>query len=228
VTAQVEVSEEMLRTAPVGMVNPVQQWYTCDNATGPQQIPGVRWVDAGPGSPPAAAPAPPPSAAVALMLYARVQTLMEAPRLATNPPGGAPAIVGIPVFVSVENWQGELNDRQCVLGVCVDMTASPSLEFVPGEPEAPVIRCDPPGSQFDAARGDARAQASVPGACAYAYQQRTGVDERPAEWPAEVRVRWAVSWTSNVGVSGTFPELTFSSSAARVVNEVQTVVADGE
>jgi hypothetical protein len=165
---------------------------------------------------------------VALIAYARVAALMEAPRLATNPPAGDPAIVDIPVFVEVENWQGQLSDSQCVLGVCVDLTASPSLEFHPGEPTAAPVRCDPPGSRFESSAGSAAAQAAAPGVCAYAYRQRTGVEGRPGEWPAEVTVRWSVSWTSNAGVDGSFPELTFSTSAARVVNEVQTVVADSE
>jgi hypothetical protein len=163
-----------------------------------------------------------------MIAYARVAALMEAPRLATNPPAGAPAIVDLPVFVAVENWQGELTDSQCVLGVCVDITASPTLDFHPGESAAPVLHCDPPGTRFDAVRGDAVAQASAPGACAYPYRQRTGVGGRPGEWPGVVTVRWSVSWNSNVGASGSFPGLSFSTAAPRVVNEVQTVVVDGE
>jgi len=205
---------------PAGMVNPVRLYQTC--AT-PDRA-GFRWVDAGPGAP--AAPVPPPPAAVALVLYARVETLMQSPRLATNPPGNSAAVVDLPVFVAVENWQGEITDRQCVLLVCVEMRASPSLEFAPGEPGASVIPCEPPGSRFDATLGDAATQASVPGACTYTYQQRTGVADRPEQWPGEVTVRWAVSWSSNVGASGSFPELAFSATAPRAVDEVQTVVAD--
>jgi hypothetical protein len=205
------------------MVDPVMQWYTC---SGPASG-GFRWVEGGPAA--QAAPAPPPPVAVASVLHARVAARMEAPRVATNPPAGAAAVVDLPVFVSVENWQGEISDSDCVLGVCVEMTASPTLEWSPGEPQAPVIQCTPPGSRFDAAAGTAVAQASAPGTCAHAYQLRTGVEGRPDEWPGEVTVRWAVSWTSNVGdppASGTFPDLTFSTASPRVVDEVQTVVAD--
>lgn len=186
---------------------------------------GARWL-------PAAAapePAPPSPIAVALILYARVQAQMEAPVLATNPPAGAAAVVDLPVFVAVENWQGPITDGECVLGVCADLTAVPSLEFDPGEPQASMVTCDPPGSQFDLARGTAVAQASEPGACAYAYRERTGVAGRPGEWPGVVTVRWVVSWTSNVGdppASGTFADLTLSTASPRVVDEVQTVVAD--
>lgn len=218
---------ELFPEAPPDAVFQVQDCADAnpDNPGGTQFSFGARWL-------PAAAapePTPPPPIAVALILYARVQAQMEAPVLATNPPAGASAVVDLPVFVEVTNWQGPITDGECVLGVCADLTAVPSLEFDPGEPQASVVACDPPGSRFDLAAGTAVAQASEPGACAYAYRERTGVAGRPGEWPGVVTVRWAVTWTSNVGdppVSGTFPDLTLSTASPRVVDEVQTVVAD--
>jgi hypothetical protein len=218
---------ELFPEAPPDAVFQVQDCADAnpDSPGGTQFSFGARWL-------PAAAapePVPPPSIAVALILYARVQAQMEAPVLATNPPAGASAVVDLPVFVEVTNWQGPITDGECVLGVCADLTAVPSLEFDAGEPEASLVTCDPPGSRFDLARGTAVAQASVPGACAYSYRERTGVAGRPGEWPGVVTVRWAVSWTSNVGdppASGTFPDLTFSTASPRVVDEVQTVVTD--
>lgn len=219
-------TEENLRLlfpeAPPGAILQIRQCPDANpsNPGGTRFAMGARWL---PGD---AAPAPPTPDEVALILYARVQALMEAPQLATNPPVGSPAVVDVPVFVEVTNWRGTITDSQCVLLVCVEMTATPSLEFAPGEPQAPAVVCEPPGSRFDAASGDAVAQAAVPGTCTHTYRLRTGVQSRPEQWPAEVTVRWAVSWTSNVGVSGTFPALVFSTSAARAVDEVQTVVAD--
>ena len=219
---------ELFPEAPPDAVFQVQDCADAnpDNPGGTQFQFGARWLPAAAAPEPAP---PPPPIAVALVLYARVQAQMDAPVLVTNPPAGAPAVVDLPVFVEVTNWQGPIADGECVLGVCVDLTAVPSLVFDPGEPQASVVTCDPPGSGFDLARGTAVAQASEPGACAYAYRERTGVAGRPGEWPGAVTVRWAVSWTSNVGdppASGTFPDLTFSTAAERVVDEVQTVVAD--
>lgn len=205
--------------APPGSALQVRQ---CDDTGGTQFDWGSRWLP--PGT--ATEPEPPSAQSVALTLYARVKALMQAPVLASNPPAGAPVVVELPVFVEVLNPQSTLTDRECVLGVCVDMTATPVLEFVPGEPESPVVQCSPAGSRFDPAAGDAEVQAAVPGTCAHAYRLRTGVEGRPDEWPGQVTVRWTVMWTSNVGVSGSFPELPLSTPAPRVVNEVQTVVAE--
>ena len=210
--------------APPGAVLQVRDCADANpnNPGGTQFGLGARWLP--PGSPTGLEP--PSPTAVALTLYARVKALMQAPVLATSPPAGAPAVVELPVFVEVVNWQDQIVDNECVLAVCVQMTATPALDFSPGEPQAPVIRCTPPGTRFDAAVSDATVQASAPGACAYAYRQRTGVANRPTEWAGQVTVRWSVSWTSNVGASGSFPELEFIAPTPRVVNEVQTVVAD--
>jgi hypothetical protein len=151
---------------------------------------------------------------------------MAAPVLASDPPESSPAIVQLPVFVRVTNWQGEIVDSQCEAGICVTMTATPSLFFDPGEPGAPSIVCVPPGSQFDPAGASAAEQAAAPGACAWAYRMRTGAEGRLDRWPGKVAVTWAVGWTASDGSNGSFPELSFEADAPRLVNEVQTVIVD--
>ena len=108
------------------------------------------------------------------------------------------------------------------------MTASPSLVFKPGEPGADEVRCTGSGTRYDPNGPPAAQQASAPGACAWAYRERSGTGTRPAEWSSEVTVTWAVRWEASNGDTGTFPALSFTATVPRLVNEVQTVVADDE
>jgi hypothetical protein len=167
---------------------------------------------------------------VAADLWAEVQTTMTAPTVSADPPVGTASIVTLPVFVEVTNWQGVQRDENCVGGVCVEIVATPTLLFYPGEPDAPPIVCDPPGTRFDPGGAEPDVQAAAPGACAYVYTLRSGVDGRPGEWPAEVRVTWDVQWTSNVPGpegSGSFDPMSLATAIPRQVNEVQTVVVEG-
>lgn len=209
----------------------VLQGRDCANATprdpgGTDFSLGVRWVPAGAAPPPAAAP-PVPSD-VALTLYARVEALMEAPVVATDPPAGTPALVSLPVFLQVTNWQGPLSVDDCVLGVCVALAATPSLEWWSGEPGVALVTCDGPGVRFDLGGPDPAEQAGWPGACTQTYRMRTGSDGRPGLWPGEVTVTWAVSWTSSGGTTGAFPPLSLSTSVPQVVREAQSIVSDHE
>jgi len=180
----------------------------------------VRWLPPGP-----AAPMPPPASAVASLVYATVKAQMQAPTVASDPPVGVAGVVNAPVFVGVTNWQPEIVDGQCVLGVCVTMTATPTLSFDPGDGSDPIV-CEAPGSRY--VPGGAPIEVQAEGACAHVYRMRTGAEGRPAEWPAVVSVQWTVSWTSNVaGAGGSFDPLTFSTSVPRAVDEVRAVVVDG-
>jgi hypothetical protein len=181
----------------------------------------MRWVP--PGTP--AAPAPPTPGAVAQLVLARVKLEMVAPELASDPPVGVSAVVNTPVFVEVTNWQPQIEDGECVLGVCVTMTATPTLSFDPGDGSGSMV-CDPPGSRY--VPGGAPLADQAVGACAHAYLQRTGVEGRPAEWPGSVSVTWDVSWSLvGGGASGSYDPLVFTTPFARAVEEVSAVVVDG-
>lgn len=171
-------------------------------------------------------PARPAAEDVAERLWLRVKTRMNAPTVAADPPVGTASIVTLPVFVQVTNWQGAQTDEACEVGVCVSITATPTLLFYPGLPEASPVVCDPPGTRYDPNGAEPEVQAAAPGACAYVYDQRSGVEGRPDAWPAEVRITWDVSW-SGAGQSGEFEPLTLATAVPRQVNEVQTVVVDG-
>jgi hypothetical protein len=175
-------------------------------------------------------PVAPAAEEVAGDLWLRVQETLNAPAVAADPPVGTASIVTLPVFVEVTNWQGVQTEELCDTGVCVTLTATPTLLLYPGEPDTRPIVCDPPGTRFDPGGAEPEVQASAPGACAFVYTLRSGVDGRPAEWPAEVQITWDVQWTSNVAGpdgSGSFDPMSLATPIPRAVNEVQTVVVDG-
>jgi hypothetical protein len=176
-----------------------------------------------------AAPVLPSPEQVAAGVLAEVENMISAPTVVMDPPEGTPSIVSLPVFVQVTNWQETFTEQGCdpTGAVCVDMTATPTLSFSPGEPGSSAVVCEPPGTRFDPNGADPVDQASVPGACAHVYTERTGVADRPAAWPAQVTVTWEVAWTSNVGQSGAFDPMALSTTVERQVNEVQTIVVDG-
>jgi hypothetical protein len=170
--------------------------------------------------------APPSPAEVATTLLAEARARMLAPRVNADPPLDSAAIITLPVFVEVTNWVDAFSVPGCVGPVCVEISATPTLFFNPGEPGSTPIECDPPGTRFDRAGADPAVQAAAPGACAYEYQMRTGTAGRPDAWPGEVIVTWDVSWTSNTGAGDSFPPQSLSTSVPRAVDEVQTVVVD--
>ena len=188
---------------------------------------GFRWLPPGGAGVEVTPPAP---AVLAQTLLASVKAEMHAPTLATDPAIGVSSVVNAPVFVEVTNWQGQIvKGPECVFFVCVSITATPTLSFDPGDGSAP-ITCAPPGSRY-VPGGPPLADQAV-GACAHTYQLRTGVEGRPDEWPGVVSVTWDVAWTSSVGgaagPSGSFAPLVFSTGLPRAVDEVATVVVDGD
>jgi hypothetical protein len=172
-------------------------------------------------------PQPPSPEEVAADWWTSVQADLVAPELTSSPAPGDPAIVRVPTFVEVDNWQGEITDEACQVGVCVELVATPTLTFDPGEPEAEVIECDPPGTRFDRDGAPAEDQAAADGACAHAYQFRTGFGSRPDEWPGVVSVEWETSW-QGAGESGTFDPIVLSSDLPRQVDEVRGLVTEME
>jgi hypothetical protein len=169
-------------------------------------------------------PVPPTPAEVAEGIWVELQETLLRPAVVSSPPAGTRAVLDIPTFVAVSNWQGEISRNRCELGVCVTLVATPELHFDPGEPGSDVIVCDPPGTYFepDGAEPDVQAE----DACAYSYQRRTGVAGRPGEWPGVVSVVWDVQWEETAGgESGEF-DLTLSTDLPRPVNEAPTVVVD--
>jgi hypothetical protein len=163
---------------------------------------------------------------LAQTIYARLEGNLPAPVVASDPPAGEAAIITYPTFVSVSNWTGTVTDEECdpTGQLCVSVLATPSLTFSPGEPSAPTIACAGSGTSFVEDGSSSTAQAAAPGACAYAYQSRTGAGDRPTAWPGSVTVTWDLVWSSTAGDGGPLPDVVKSAGVARQVNEVQTVI----
>lgn len=157
----------------------------------------------------------------------RLVGTLPQPVVESSPPVGTPSIVRIPVFVAVSNWTGVVAESECAGGLCVTVTATPSLVFRPGEPGAGSVTCAGSGSRYSPEAGSVEAQASEPGACTYTYGLRTGIEARPGAWPGEVSVTWSIRWSATTGASGSLPSVTRSSALPRAVSEVQAVVSGG-
>jgi hypothetical protein len=165
---------------------------------------------------------------VANDLWVELSGTLPTPEIASDPAPGVHAIIDVPVYVEVTNWTGVLTPSQCEAGFCVTVTVTPSLVFRPGEPDSSAIACVGQGSRYDPNGPDIEDQAAEPGACSHAYRHRTGADGRPDAWPAEMAVTWTITWTSTAGNGGSLPSVTRSTASPRGVDEVQTVVVDGE
>ncbi|HEY8543825.1 MAG TPA: hypothetical protein VIL36_02215 [Acidimicrobiales bacterium] len=177
----------------------------------------------GPGEEP-----PPSPAEVAADIWADVSGDLLDPEIAAFPAEGTPALIDVPTFVSVTNWQGEFTASDCDAAtgtVCVSLTATPALTFDPGDGTGE-IACEPGGTAYDPAGGTPQEQAARDGACAHAYTRRTGVAGRPEAWEATVSVTWSVSW-AGAGQSGTLDPIALPYTFLREVQEVQSVGRDG-
>jgi hypothetical protein len=166
---------------------------------------------------------PPPSPdEVAADIWADVSGDLLDPDVVADPAVGQPALRTVPTFVSVANWQAGFSHNGCdqqTGTVCVTLTATPALTFDPGDGTGE-IPCPDGGSVYDPAGGTPREQAE--GACAHAYEQRTGVEGRPEAWEATVTVTWTVTW-AGAGQSGTLAPIALSGGFPREVEEVQSV-----
>lgn len=195
-----------------------QGWCFRESSTGGLYGGPFRWVDAGSVATPVA---------VAAGVYQQMQGRMPTPVVESNPARGVASIVGVPVFVSVGNWQPTFVVSNSLAGVLVTVRATPTLVLDSGEPGASSDTCAGPGRLFDPHGGSLEAQAALPGACTHTYRQRTGVDGRPDAWPSSVTVRWTITWSAADGSGGTFPTVDRRVGLPRAVSEVQAVVVPG-
>jgi hypothetical protein len=182
-----------------------------------------RWVE--PGQPPPGPADVVSPAQLAQQVAVRLEGNLPKPTVSSSPAPGIAALIGFPSFVAVDNWQDRMTDGQCEAQLCVTVTAVAHLAWSPGEPGAPTVACAGPGTRFEPGGAPPGDQAAAPGACAYAYRSRTGVDGRPDAWPGEVSVRWELQWTTSVGGGPRpLPDVVKTTAVPRAVDEVQTVV----
>ncbi|MGE0139362.1 MAG: hypothetical protein AB7R77_16220 [Ilumatobacteraceae bacterium] len=164
---------------------------------------------------------------LAALARGRLVGQLPQPVVESSPPLGTASIVGVPVFVEVVNWTGVVSESQCAGGLCVTVSATPSLTYTPGEPGSSALPCGGSGSRYVPGAGSAEEQAAVPGACAHAYRLRTGAAGRPSVWPGAASVTWTLSWVATSGESGSLPSVTRATATPRAVSEVQTVISGG-
>jgi len=181
------------------------------------------WIS--PGGPTAPAPMPSPEQ-LAEAVRVRLEGSLPAPEVVSTPEAGVAALVGYPSFVSVANWTGVVTDGACdPTGLlCVTVTATPSMQWSPGEPDVAPLECAGPGAAFAPEGPHPDEQAAAPEACAHAYEMRTAVPGRPRQWPGAVTVEWSLTWASSLGGGGSLTPVTKSADVPREVNEVQSVV----
>ena len=127
----------------------------------------------------------------------RLEGDLPQPVAATSPPADEPAIVNHPAFLAIDNWTGTITDQECAGTLCVTVTATPTLTWTPGEPGAATLTCAGGGTTYDPTGAPPQDQAAQPGACAHAYQTRTGVAGRPDTWPGAATVTWTLDLDIN-------------------------------
>lgn len=163
---------------------------------------------------------------VANDLLADVRATLPTPSVVPYPDEAEAALLDVPSFVSVENWQDAYTtDPGCdATGIiCVVLELEPALTFDPGD-GSPVVDCEPGGTAYDPAAGTPREVADHAGACFRTYDERTGVDGRPGAYEATVTVTWTVTYQQQpAGASGTLDPIPLSEGFSREVEEVQSV-----
>lgn len=165
---------------------------------------------------------------IASSVRGRIVGALPQPMINSSPPIGTASIVDVAVFVEVTNWTGAITDSECAGGLCVTVSATPTLTFTPGEPGSNPVPCAGSGTRYEQNGPPIEEQAAADGACAYAYRLRTGIEGRPVSWPGTASVTWVISWTASTGASGSLPAVTRTTQLPRSVREVQTVVVGGE
>lgn len=194
-----------------------QERICSDGSQGNDPLANVRWAFA-----PTLAPED-----LAITARGRLSRLLAPPELETSPPTGTAAIIGVPTFVAVSNWDGPVDATECAAGLCVTVTAVPELVFTPGEPGSAAVECADGGTRHRPG-ADPEEEAAAPGACAHAYTRRTAAPGRPSDWPGSVALTWTIAWTASTGASGSLPSVTHTSPLPRAVEEVHAPVVGGE
>ena len=105
-------------------------------------------------------------------------------------------------------------------GVSSTVTVAPAaLTFKPGDGSA-AVSCEGPGVAWSPNYGP---WAASPVGCDYQYPH-SSIHEPNGEVTATYGIDWKITWTSNVGDSGTLPDITTRAQSTFAVAEVESVV----
>jgi len=202
--------------------------YTNCLSTNGTQVAPFRFVAnaAAPGAAPAPPP-PPDPAALAQQAYQQIPIPKPDIHLGPNPDLVA---VNIPVWLWVSRAQVA---PVTVTAGTVTVTATPALTSVswsmgePADPDGgagsvPAVVCS--GEGMYTAAPEVVAPTVIP-ACGYSYQWRSLKSRTggAGTWPVSASATWVITWTSNVGESGTITAPPANSVTNLQVGEWQTV-----
>jgi hypothetical protein len=156
--------------------------------------------------------------AAELSRIARARLRLPAPRIAASPAGEQ--LVNLPTWLWLSGGWAPVSATASVPGVAVTAVATPT-SAVWSMGDGAVVRCAGPGTAFGAGVDPASASPD----CGYTY--RSSSARQPGQvFPIGVTVYWTVTW-SGAGQSGTFADLTTSSSTSVRVAEAQALNSRG-
>jgi hypothetical protein len=169
-------------------------------------------------------------------LYARVAGNLPMPEISSNPELGQPWYVNAPMFVSIDNWEedeswdGSFTDQECDPNdpnFCAYVEAHPAMVFDPGDGTGD-LGCEAPGEPFQPdIWADPFEQHDWDSTCSHIFELRSGVDDRPEEWPGEVCIVWTIDWWDDDGGEGTYEDPARNcAELPREVNGVNAIVTD--
>lgn len=150
---------------------------------------------------------------------ARDQLDIPVPEPATSPPSGAMHITGIPTwFWTTTAWQ-PISASASLAGVTATATATPvKLVVDPGD-DTSAFECQSGGTAYDPELSPPAQRSD----CTHTFKWRSR--RHPSgRWPATLTITWQISWTASNGESGTFEDLTTTTTIPIHVGDAQALL----
>jgi hypothetical protein len=119
-------------------------------------------------------------------------------------------------FISLRQWQ-PVSATATVQGLSATVTATPTRLSLRTGDQPGGASCVGPGRLWS----PGMAEPAVPPACSYTYQDASTVAPNGKNWPAQLSIRWHVSWTATNGAGADLDDLTTATGYAIPVREIQ-------
>jgi hypothetical protein len=164
--------------------------------------------------------APPLPDPEVLAAQAEAKLTLPSPSIQASPALGVPQVVQLPTWTWLPQAQWTaLSATAAVPGESVTATASPaSVTWTWGDGTSSV--CQGPGTAFTADVNDPSAPSPT---CGHTYHV-TSAQAPDQQFAVTATVSWTVEWSgAGAGASGTFPDLTTSSTVHWTVAQIQSV-----
>lgn len=151
---------------------------------------------------------------IARQVYAEIPLVLPVPH--TSPPAGSPQLVGLPVWLWLDDSSWATFDASAsVAGVTVTVVATPRrASWNMGD--GTTVTCTEAGTPWT---GDATATTN----CSHTYQHVSD-DEPGGRYQADVTLTWSVSWSASTGETGTLPEASRTTDFELDVRQRQAVI----